>query len=198
MTNGTLRRVCVFCGASPGSRPAYADAARGVGRLLAARGVGLVYGGGHVGLMGMVADAVLAAGGEAIGVIPHALAAREIAHGGLSELHVVGSMHERKALMADMADAFVALPGGYGTLDELCEILTWSQLGIHPKPVGLLNVDGYFDPLLAFFDHAVREGFIRESHRALALSETDPERLLERFAAFEPTATGKWITPEER
>jgi hypothetical protein len=198
MENGKLRRVCVFCGSNPGTREAYAEAARSLGALLAERGLALVYGGGHVGLMGAVADAVLAAGGHAIGVIPHALVAREVAHGGLSELHVVGTMHERKALMYDLADAFVALPGGYGTLDEFCEVLTWSQLGIIPKPCGLLNVEGYFDPLLALFDQAVREGFVPPRHRALALEDTDAGRLLDRFAAFEPPATSKWIAPEER
>ncbi|HEU4454061.1 MAG TPA: TIGR00730 family Rossman fold protein [Longimicrobium sp.] len=193
-----IERVCVFCGSNPGARPVYAEAARALGRTLAERGIGLVYGGAHVGLMGAVADTVLAAGGEAIGVIPHSLVEREVAHGGLSELHVVNSMHERKALMADLAGAFIALPGGYGTLDELCEILTWSQLGLHPKPVGLLNVEGYFDPLLALFDRAVAEGFLPPAHRGLALDDTDPARLLDRFAAYEPPATGKWISEEER
>jgi len=193
-----IERVCVFCGSNPGLRPVYAEAARALGRTLAERGMGLVYGGARVGLMGAVADTVLAAGGEAIGVIPHALVAREVAHSGLTELHVVNSMHERKALMADLAGAFVALPGGYGTLDELCEILTWSQLGLHPKPVGLLNVEGYFDPLLALFDRAVEEGFLPAPHRGLALADTDPARLLDRFAAYEPPSTGKWIRQEER
>lgn len=193
-----IERVCVFCGSNPGLRPVYAEAARALGATLAERGMGLVYGGARVGLMGAVADTVLAGGGEAIGVIPHALVAREVAHSGLTELHVVNSMHERKALMADLAGAFIALPGGYGTLDELCEILTWSQLGLHPKPVGLLNVDGYFDPLLALFDRAVEEGFLPIAHRGLALADTDPERLLDRFAAYEPPSTGKWISPGER
>lgn len=193
-----IERVCVFCGSNPGARPVYAEAARALGRTLAERGMGLVYGGARVGLMGAVADTVLAAGGEAIGVIPHALVAREVAHTGLTELHVVNSMHERKALMADLAGAFIALPGGYGTLDELCEILTWSQLGLHPKPVGLLNVEGYFDPLLALFDRAVEEGFLPAPHRGLALADTDAARLLDRFAAYDPPSTGKWISEEER
>ncbi len=198
MAKEKIGRVCVFCGSNPGVRPVYAEAARALGRTLAERGMGLVYGGARVGLMGAVADTVLEAGGEAIGVIPHALVAREVAHAGLTELHVVNSMHERKALMADLAGAFIALPGGYGTLDELCEILTWSQLGLHPKPVGLLNVEGYFDPLLALFDRAVEEGFLPLAHRGLALAETDAGRLLDRFAAFEPPSAGKWIKPEER
>jgi uncharacterized protein (TIGR00730 family) len=193
-----IERVCVFGGSNPGARPVYAEAARTLGRTLAERGMGLVYGGARVGLMGAVADTVLAAGGEAIGVIPHALVAREVAHSGLTELHVVNSMHERKALMADLAGAFIALPGGYGTLDALCEILTWSQLGLHPKPVGLLNVEGYFDPLLALFDRAAEDGFIPAPHRGLALADTDAARLLDRFAAYEPPSTGTWISEEER
>lgn len=196
---GTLQRVCVFCGSSSGARPEYADAARETGRALVERGIELVYGGGKVGLMGIVADAVLEAGGRAVGVIPEALMAREVGHAGLSELHVVETMHQRKALMADLADGFVALPGGFGTYEEFCEVLTWSQLGIHPKPCGLLNVSGFYDPLLALFDHAVREGFVRPGHRALVLEETGPAALLEAMRAWAPPPTvGKWITPEQR
>lgn len=172
------RRVGVFCGASSGSGTRYLDAAEALGRALVARDLGLVFGGGRVGLMGAVADAVLAAGGEAIGVIPEALVQRELAHQGLTRLHIVGSMHERKALMADLADAFVALPGGYGTLDELAEVMTWAQLGIHAKPIGLLDVDDYFAPLLAFFDRAAADGFLRTEHRRLLSCADDAEALL--------------------
>jgi uncharacterized protein (TIGR00730 family) len=193
-----MRRICVFCGSSAGARPEYAGAARTLGALLAERGIGLVYGGGRVGLMGVVADAVLEAGGEAVGVIPEALVRREVGHAGLTELHVVASMHERKARMADLADAFVALPGGFGTFEEFCEVLTWSQLGIHPKPCGLLNVAGYYAPLLAMFDHAASEAFVRPQHRALVLEESAPARLLDRLAAFVPPVTEPWITPRER
>lgn len=194
-----MKRICVFCGSSPGVRPEYADAARATGRALVERGVGLVYGGGRVGLMGVVADAVLAAGGEAIGVIPHSLQAREVGHAGLSQLHVVATMHERKALMADLSDGFVALPGGFGTYEEFFEVLTWSQLGIHPKPCGLLNVAGFYDALLALADHAEAEGFVRSEHRQLVLLERDPGLLLDRLAAFvPPPSVGNWITPEER
>ena len=194
-----MRRMAVFCGSNPGRRPEYLDAAREMGRALVERDLSLVYGGGKVGLMGVVADAVMEAGGRAVGVIPQALMAREVGHAGLSELHVVETMHQRKAMMADLADGFVALPGGFGTYEEFCEVLTWSQLGIHPKPCGVLNVQGFYDPLLALFDHAVREGFVRPGHRALVLEETAPEALLDRMAAFAPPPTvGKWITPGER
>lgn len=194
-----MKRICVFCGSSPGVRPEYADAARAMGQALVERGVGLVYGGGRVGLMGVVADAVLAAGGEAIGVIPHSLQAREVGHTGLSELHVVATMHERKALMADLSDGFAALPGGFGTYEEFFEVLTWSVLGIHPKPCGLLNVAGFYDALLALADHAVAEGFVKPEHRQLVLLESDPGLLLDRLAAFvPPPSVGQWITPEER
>jgi hypothetical protein len=193
-----MKRICVFCGSSPGVRPEYADAARAMGRALAGQGMGLVYGGGRVGLMGIVADAVMQAGGEAVGVIPEALMRREVGHAALTELHVVGSMHERKALMADLSDGFVAMPGGYGTFEEFCEVITWSQLGIHPKPCALLNVAGYYDALLAMFDHGVAEGFIRPQHRAMVLTEPDPERLLERMRGFVPPDAEKWIQPGER
>lgn len=193
-----MNRICVFCGSSPGARPEYADAAREMGRALAAGGMGLVYGGGRVGLMGIVADAVMAAGGEVIGVIPDALLRREVGHGGVTDLRVVSSMHERKALMADLADGFVAMPGGYGTFEEFCEVITWSQLGIHPKPCGLLNVAGYYAPLLALFDHAVAEGFVRTQHRELVLEDTTPGGLLAKMRAFDPPGTEKWIQPGER
>jgi len=178
------RRVCVFCGSSLGARAEFAAAARTVGRLLVARGLGVVYGGGRVGLMGSLADAVLEAGGEAIGVIPEQLADRELAHRGLTELHVVGSMHERKARMFDLADAFAALPGGLGTLEEMFEMATWAQLGLHPNPVALLNAAGYFDPLVAFLDSAVREGLLAPEHRSLVHVERDAERLVDVVATW--------------
>jgi uncharacterized protein (TIGR00730 family) len=192
-----MKRICVFCGSSGGARAAYADAARATGRVLAQRGIGLVYGGGCVGLMGEVADAVLAAGGEVIGVIPEALAAREVAHRGLTELRVVRSMHERKAMMAELSDAFIALPGGFGTFEEFCEVITWSQLGLHRKPCGLLNVEGYYSPLLALFDQAVGEGFVRPAHRAIVLEEEDPERLIELLVGYRAPQVEKWIGRDE-
>jgi uncharacterized protein (TIGR00730 family) len=176
-----MPRVCVFCGSSHGRDGVYRESAAAVGRLIAARGLGLVYGGGSVGLMGVVADAALASGGEVIGVIPEGLARAEIAHAGLSELHVVPGMHARKAMMASLADAFLALPGGFGTLDELFEIVTWSQLGLHRKPIALLNVAGYFDPLLTFLERAVADGFVAPSNHHLILSGTQPEELLGRL-----------------
>lgn len=193
------RAVCVFCGSSGGNRPEYVEAARQAGTAIAGHGLELVYGAGDIGLMGVLADAALAAGGRVVGVIPHALVARELAHRRLSELLVVDTMHQRKALMADRSEAFVALPGGYGTLDELFEILTWAQLGIHAKPVGLLNVRGYFDPLLAWVDHAVGEGFVREQHRRLLLVSNDTGELLESILRAGPTPqTSKWATREDR
>lgn len=171
-------RLCVFCGSNPGTRPEYAVAAAAVGRALAERGWGLVYGGGNVGLMGVCADAALAAGGEVLGVIPDALMAAEVAHHGLTHLHVVRTMHERKALMADLSDGFAALPGGFGTLDELFEILTWAQLGIHAKPVALLNVAGFFDPLLAMLNHQMAEGFLQGKYRPLLRTAVTVEALL--------------------
>lgn len=193
-----MKRVCVYCGSSLGRRPAYLEAARALGRLLARRGVGLVYGGASVGLMGAVADAALAGGGEVLGVIPRRLEEREIGHRGLTKLHVVGSMHERKQKMADLSDAFIAMPGGMGTLEELSETLTWSMLGLHAKPLGLLDVDGYWKPLETFLDHAVTEGFLRAEHRALVLSDADPARLVDRLAAWTPPPhIVKWIDRED-
>ncbi len=186
-------RICVYAGSNHGLNPAYAEAAADLARLLAGRGIGIVYGGGKVGLMGVLADTGLEAGGEVIGVMPQALIDREIGHGGLTELRVVGSMHERKALMAELSDGFVALPGGAGTLEELIEVYTWSQLGIHAKPMGVLNVDGYYDALAALLDHAVQEGFLRPEHRAAMHAETTPEALLERFEGWRPATVGKWL-----
>jgi uncharacterized protein (TIGR00730 family) len=194
-----VRRVCVFCGASSGRLPAYADAARAVGSALARRGVGLVYGGGRVGLMGAVADAALAGGGEVVGVIPQELVERELAHSGVTDLRVVDSLHERKALMAELADGFVALPGGFGTLDELLEQLTWSQLGLHAKPVGLLDVEGYWRPLIELARHATEEGFVRESDLAAIAVATEPEALLDRLERMtgEERPRPKWTRPPE-
>ena len=188
-----MQSVCVFCGASPGADPVYAAAASAFGALLARTGRRLVYGGGHVGLMGTVADAALAGGGTVVGVIPQSLVEREVAHSSLTELRVVGSMHERKALMAELSDGFVALPGGIGTLEELFEVWTWGQLGLHRKPYGLLNVARFYDPLLAFLDHLVTQRFVRREHRDLVLVDEEPERLVERLARFEPPALPKWI-----
>ena len=193
-----FRRICVFCGSNLGVNPVYKNAAAGLGRLLAERKIELVYGGGNIGLMGVLADAALEAGARVIGVIPESLMAKEVGHQGLTELRVVGSMHERKALMADLAEGFIALPGGYGTFEEFCEVLTWSQLGVHAKPCGVLNVERYYDPLLALFDHAMKEGFLRSDNRTLVLEERDPQRLLEKMSEFRASAVGKWITDEER
>lgn len=192
-----MKSLCVFCGSRHGSDPSYSEAARDLGRTLAEASITLVYGGGHVGLMGVVADASLEADGEAIGVMPKALVEREIAHTGLTKLHVVGSMHERKALMAELSDGFIALPGGSGTLEEFFEVLTWAQLGEHHKPCGLLNVAGYYDLLLAVFDQMVEKGFLAEKHRELVVVETEPAAMLESFARYEPPAVPKWIGPSE-
>jgi uncharacterized protein (TIGR00730 family) len=188
-----IARVLVFCGSSPGARPEYAAAADELGRLLAQRGLGLVYGGARVGLMGAVADGALARSGEVIGVIPGQLVEHEIAHTGLTELREVTTMHERKALMAELSDAVIALPGGTGTLDELFELFTWSQLGLHRKPIGLLDVAGYWQPLLALLDHMVTERLLRAEHRDTLLVSTDPADLLDALAGYEHRATDKWL-----
>jgi len=194
-----LRRVAVFSGSRSGARPIYLAAATSLGEELVRRAIGLVYGGASVGLMGAVADAVMRGGGAAIGVIPASLRAREIAHLGLTELHVVDSMHERKALMSNRADGFIALPGGFGTFDELFEVLTWAQLGMHQKPIGLLDVDGYFDPLVAMVTHAVAEGFVLAEHARLLIVEREPARLVDAMTAFVPPPLGeKWIARSPR
>jgi len=193
-----MSRICVFCGSSPGFAPVHADAAKAIGAGIARRGLGLVYGGGHVGLMGMVADAALAAGGEAIGVIPKALADLEVAHHGLTALHVTSSMHTRKAMMADLSDGFVALPGGIGTFEELFEIWTWAQLGDHDKPVALLNVAGFYDPLIAFLDSVVAAGFLRRQHRDMLIVRDDVASLLDALRDYEPPDLDKWIGRDER
>ena len=193
-----MKSACIFCGSSPGARPQYTEATEDLAGLLVEHGITLVYGGASVGLMGRLADTVLSEGGEAIGVIPRALVEREIAHLGLTDLHVVDSMHERKALMAELSDAFVALPGGLGTLDELFEIYTWSQLGLHRKPCGLLNVEGYYQHVADFLDHAVAERFVREEHRDLLIVEAEPAAMLARLQGFDPaTLSPKWIDREE-
>ena len=192
-----MRRVCVYAGSNFGTDPAYAEGARALATTLARRGIGLVYGGGNVGLMGVVADAAMAAGGEVIGVMPRALIEREIGHRGITELREVDSMHERKALMADLADAFVAVPGGIGTLEELIEVYTWSQLGLHRKGCGLLNVNGYYDALAAFLDHAVDQAFLTPQHRGILTVASNPAELLDRLAAFEPPTVGKWLEREQ-
>ncbi|MCC6553485.1 MAG: TIGR00730 family Rossman fold protein [Polyangiaceae bacterium] len=188
-----FRRICVYCGSSEGARPEYAEAARGLGALLARKRIGVVFGGGRVGLMGAVADGALAAGGEVIGVIPEKLRARELAHTGLSELFVVDSMHARKTMMAYLSDAFIALPGGWGTLEETFEVTTWAQLNYHLKPVGILNVRGYYDRLLHFIDHAVEEGFIRPILRGLICSAAEPEALLDLLGKAEVPELGRWM-----
>jgi uncharacterized protein (TIGR00730 family) len=192
-----MRRICVFCGSSPGADPAYRSCARELGALLADNGLGLVYGGGNVGLMGEIANAALERRGEVIGVIPRSLADRELAHTGVTDLRVVGSMHERKAVMAELADAFIALPGGLGTLEEFCEVLTWAQLGFHGKPCGLLDVRSYYAPLIRFFDEAVRQRFLTQEHRDMILVDEAPRSLLRRFAAHVAPAVEKWIDREE-
>ncbi len=192
-----MKSICVFCGSSSGEVPSYRETAQALGCELVRRGLRLVYGGGNVGLMGAIADAVLFAGGEVVGVIPHALLAKEVGHLGLTQLHVVGSMHERKALMAELSDGFLALPGGFGTLEEFCEVLTWAQLGLHLKPCGMLNVNGYYDPMLAFFDRAVREGFLRAEYRELVLVGQTSEEVLRLLAAYRPSKTEKWIDQKE-
>lgn len=193
-----LRRLCVFCGSKSGTHRLYQEAAQTVGRLLCRRGVELVYGGGNVGLMGTVANSCLDGGGHVIGVIPRALADREVAHAGLTELRIVSSMHERKAVMADLSDAFMALPGGYGTWEEFFEVLTWSQLGIQHKACALLNVDGYYDPLLQMADRAVSEGFLLPVNRGLLISDGDPERLLDRLSSYAVATADAGIGPSAR
>ncbi len=188
-----LARVCVYCGANRGNDPAYAVAAQAMGRALAGRGIGVVTGGGRVGLMGIVADAALEAGGTVTGVIPEALMKKELAHRGLTELVVTASMHERKAKMAELADAFVALPGGLGTCEELFEIWTWAQLGWHAKPCGVLNAAGYYDKLVAFVDAAAAAAFLKPEHRSMLVVEREPDRLLDRFEAYVAPTVAKWI-----
>lgn len=188
-----IRRVAVFCGSNAGARPDYIEGARAFGRLLSERGIGVVYGGANVGLMAALANEVADNLGDIIGVIPRMLVDREVANKGLDDLRIVDSMHERKAVMAELCDGFVALPGGIGTLEEFFEVWTWAQLGVHDKPCGLLNIAGYFDPMLSFLDRAVEEKFVREVHRSMVIVEDDPRRLLQRFESYEPPRVVKWI-----
>jgi uncharacterized protein (TIGR00730 family) len=192
-----MKRICVYCGSNPGRNPDFLRAAEALGQALVGRGLGLVYGGASIGVMGAVANAVLAHGGEAIGVIPEALHEKEITHTGLSEQYIVATMHERKALMAELSDGFIALPGGWGTFEEIFEALTWAQLGIHRKPCGLLNVSGYYDHLGAFLEHAIEQQFVKPECRAMLMISQDPQGLLEQFAAYDPPVVKKWITVSE-
>ncbi|MBD2846677.1 TIGR00730 family Rossman fold protein [Paenibacillus sp. IB182496] len=191
-----MKTIAVFCGSREGASPVYKEGAQALGRALAARGIGLVYGGSCVGLMGAVADALLEQGGEVIGVLPGFLQSKEIAHRGLTELIVVDSMHERKAKMAELADGFIAMPGGPGTMEEYFEIFTWAQLGLHRKPCGLLNINGYYDGLVAMFGHMAGEGFMQEQHRAMLLADTTPEGLLHQFAHYDAPAVRTYLTPD--
>ncbi|HVA68562.1 MAG TPA: TIGR00730 family Rossman fold protein [Candidatus Binataceae bacterium] len=188
-----MKRLCVFCGSSPGADPAYAHAARKLGSILAKARIGLVYGGASVGLMAEIADAAMEERGEVIGVIPRSMVDMEVAHSGLTDLRIVDSMHQRKALMGDLSDGFIAMPGGLGTLEEFFEVLTWAQLGMHAKPCGLLNVGGFYDQLLAFLDHATGQRFIKPAHRATVLVAESPEDLLAQFEKYRAPVSGKWI-----
>ena len=188
-----MKRICVFCGSNNGANPIYSETAEKVGKFLASKNIELVYGGGRVGLMGKVADTVMANGGTVIGIIPQSLATKEIAHQNLTELHIVNSMHERKAMMADLADGFIALPGGFGTFEEFCEIVTWAQLGIHQKPCGLLNINGFYDNLIALINFSTTENFIRAEHRQLVLVERAVEKLFDLMKDFQPPVIEKWL-----
>ena len=192
-----ITSLCVYCGSAAGGSPAYADAARALGRELVRRDIGLVYGGGNVGLMGAIADEVMASGGRATGVIPEALMQREVGHHGLTELHVVKDMHERKALMAELAAGFIAMPGGFGTLEELFEVTTWAQLGLHQKPIGLLNVNGFYDGLTGFASHLVSQGFVRPNHAQLLMHAPDAAGLLDQFERYVPNIKVKWLEREQ-
>jgi uncharacterized protein (TIGR00730 family) len=191
-----MKKICVYCGSNRGRRPEYVAAARFLAEELLQKNIGLVYGGAHVGIMGEIANTVLKGGGEVIGIMPQSLVDREVSHPGLTELIIVDSMHERKAMMADLSDGFIALPGGLGTVEELFEVLTWAQLGFHNKPCGLLNASGYYDHLSAFLDHTVAEGFVKDVHRAMLIVEKNPTTLLDRFAAYAPPLVNKWIDRE--
>ncbi len=193
-----MKSICVYCGSSPGERPDYKAGAIALGNEMVKRGLTLVYGGGNVGLMGIVADAVLHGGNPVIGIIPKSLVRKEVGHKELTELHIVDSMHQRKQMMADRADAFIAMPGGVGTYEELFETFTWLQLGYHNKPIGLLNISGYFDPLVQLVDLAISTGFCRDEHRRLFIVDDQPERLLQRLALHQPPTVGKWIHSREQ
>ncbi|WP_395068382.1 TIGR00730 family Rossman fold protein [Paraburkholderia silvatlantica] len=192
-----MKAVCVYCGSSPGANPVYTEAAQAFGRALVASNLALVYGGGKVGLMGVIADTVMAGGGRAIGVIPELLVDKEVGHAGLTELHVVPDMHHRKKMMADLSDAFVAMPGGAGTLEELFEVYTWAQLGYHHKPVGVLNISGFYDPLMALLDHTVREGFMRQTYLDMLQTDGDPVALIAKLKRYHAPAKDKWADLRE-
>jgi uncharacterized protein (TIGR00730 family) len=192
-----MQRLCVFCGSSPGARPEYVAAAKSLARHLVTRQIGIVYGGGNTGLMGALATEAMAAGGEVIGVMPRSMVEKERAHTGITDLRIVDSMHARKALMSQLSDGFIAMPGGYGTFEEFCEVLTWTQLGFQRKPCGILNVAGYYDRLLALFDHAVEEGFVKPPHRAMILTDSDPSRLIERLLQSTTPELDKWIAANQ-
>jgi uncharacterized protein (TIGR00730 family) len=192
-----IRNICVYCGSSPGKNPAFSLAAASLARMLCERGIGLVYGGAAVGVMGALANAVLESGGQAIGVIPRSLAVKEVAHHNLTELHVVASMHERKAMMAELADGFIALPGGWGTLEEIFEILTWAQLGFHEKPCGLLNIEGYYDGLIGFLENAIEQQFVKEACRPMLMQAHEPVALLDQFAEYRAPKVRKWVAEDE-
>ena len=192
-----IKKICVYCGSSPGKNPAYLQAAESLARVMCERGIGLVYGGAAIGVMGAVANAVLEGGGEAIGVIPSSLAVKEVAHSNLTELHVVASMHDRKAMMAELSDGFIALPGGWGTLEEIFEILTWAQLGFHHKPCGLLNVGGYYDGLIGFLDNAFEQQFVNELCRPMLMKSREPASLLDQFADYRAPKVRKWVGEDE-
>ncbi|TMS58179.1 TIGR00730 family Rossman fold protein [Imbroritus primus] len=193
-----MKSICVYCGARPGARPAYAEHAKALGRTLAERGITLVYGGGNVGLMGIIADEVMRCGGETVGIIPEALMKKEIGHAGLTELHVVSSMHERKQMMADRSDGFIAMPGGIGTYEELFETFTWLQLGYHTKPIGLLNVEGFYDGLLSFLRHACDEGFMQAAHAGLLRVSPDPGQLVDQLAQWQQPRVDRWEQAREQ
>ncbi len=192
-----MQRVCVFCGSSPGVKQEYAVGARELGLVLAKKNIDLVYGGGHVGLMGIVADAAMSAGAKAIGIIPRCLADKEVAHQGLTELKIVQTMHERKAQMSELSDGFIAMPGGFGTLEELFEVITWAQLGIHKKPFGLFNVAGYYDKLIEFMDYQVEQGFVPQRHREMIIVSDEAEQLVEMLESFHPVAQEKWASTRQ-
>lgn len=192
-----IRNICVYCGSSPGKNPAFSLAASSLARVMCERGIGLVYGGAAVGVMGVLANAVLESGGQAIGVIPRSLAVKEVAHHNLTELHVVASMHERKAMMAELADGFIALPGGWGTLEEIFEILTWAQLGFHEKPCGLLNIEGYYDGLIGFLENAIEQQFVKEACRPMLMQAHEPVALLDQFAEYRAPKVRKWVGEDE-
>jgi uncharacterized protein (TIGR00730 family) len=192
-----MKSICVYCGSSTGASPVYTEAAKALANQLVANDIALVYGGGNVGLMGVIADEVMRLGGQATGVIPQALMNKEVGHTGLSKLHIVSNMHERKAMMADLSDGFIAMPGGVGTLEELFEVFTWAQLGFHTKPIGVLNVDGFYDSLIAFLNHTVQSRFLKAEHMAMLFNEAEPEKLVQRFRQYQPVLVDKWLKKQD-